>query len=127
MRHSLVFRSIACLIAFTAVACEQSTDTLLLPFGGRAAINGQNGQPLRILPDVTEIPVGQFAELQTNAPLNLRNQVQWRSSNSNVAAVSSSGRVTGIFPGVATITARFAFDTTQAATATVTVLGVAGP
>ena len=127
MRQSKLVWSIACLIAVGVIACEQSTDTLLLPFGSRGSGTGQNGPPLEVLPRATQIPVGQFAELRTNAPLSLVNQVQWRSSNSSIAAVSAAGRVTGLLPGIATVTARFAFDTTQAATATVTVLGIGGP
>lgn len=123
MRRSM---SLSCLVVLTLVACDQGASTLLIPFGGRTAI-GSGNQSLQVVPSAAQIPVGQLAQLQTNAPLSLLNQVQWRSSNPNIAAVNATGGVTGIFPGIATITARFAFDTTQAATATVTVLGVVTP
>jgi hypothetical protein len=123
MRHSMIALSIVCLM--TVVACDEATSPQLLPFGGR--VTGTVTGQLQIFPSAVQLTVGQSADLQTNAPLSLINQVQWLSSNPNIAAVSPSGRVTGRFPGVATITARFAFDTTRSATALATVLGVAGP
>ena len=127
MRRSIVVLGVATLFAGASIGCEQAADPLLLPFSGRLTGGSQNGQALAVFPNVVQISVGQIALLQTNAPLSLLNQVQWRSSHPTIAAISPSGRVTGIFPGVATITARFAFDTTQTATSIVTVLGVAGP
>ena len=123
MRHSLIMLCTACLM--TVAACDQATSPQLLPFGGR--VTGGTPTQLQIFPNAVQLTVGQSADLQTNAPLSLIHQVQWLSSNPNIAAVSASGRVTGMFPGVATITARFAFDTTRSATALATVLGVAGP
>jgi uncharacterized protein YjdB len=122
MRHITALVGLAWLIG-TAIACDQATSPTLIPFGGRAT-GGQNRQALQVFPDQVQLTVGQTAQLQTNAPLSMSSQLQWRSSNPNIATVTPAGRVTGVFPGVASITARFAFDTTQAATATVTVLGI---
>ena len=126
MRYSIRAVGIALLLGASITGCDQAADPLLLPFNG-GLNGGQKGQTLVVQPNEVQLAVGQIAQLQTNAPLSLLNQVQWFSSRPTIAAVGPSGRVTGLFPGIATITARFAFDTTQAATATVTVLGIAGP
>jgi hypothetical protein len=123
MRHSTAVLSAACLMGIAVIGCDTATEPLMLRFGGRQS-GGQNGQPFEVFPNAVQIVVGQSAQLQTNLPLSLLNQLQWISSRPTIAPVSPSGQVTGRFPGVVTITARLAFDTTQAATATVTVLGV---
>ena len=48
-------------------------------------------------------------------------QLQWLSSNNNVATVSATGLVTARTVGTATITVRFAADTTNAASSNISV------
>jgi uncharacterized protein YjdB len=76
---------------------------------------------LIIAPNQVTIAVGAQAQLSTNAGASQQGQLQWSSSNTIVATVSPTGLVTGFSAGAATITARFVFDTLQAATATVIV------
>jgi uncharacterized protein YjdB len=123
MRRFILF-GIACCLVLAATGCDQATSPRLANLL-RGTV-GQTGS-LQVLPNHVQVVTGQTFQLQTNAPLSLANQVQWASSQPAIAAVNTSGVVTGLFPGTATITARFAFDTTQAASATVTVLGIAGP
>lgn len=120
MRHSMAVLT-ACLIGIAAAGCDTATDPQLLRFDGHTG--GRAAQPFEIFPDAVQIVVGQSAQLQTDLPLPLLNQLQWISSRPTIAAVGPSGKVTGLFPGVVTITARLAFDTTQTATSIVTVLG----
>ena len=76
---------------------------------------------LFITPNQVTIAVGSQVQLTTNAGSSQQGQLQWFSSNTIVATVSPTGLVTGFAAGVVTITARFIFDTLQAATATVIV------
>jgi hypothetical protein len=76
---------------------------------------------LVITPNPVTIAVGSQVQLTTNAGASQTGQVQWFSSNTIVATVSPTGLVTGFSAGVVTISARFNFDTLQAATATVIV------
>lgn len=77
---------------------------------------------LVITPNQVTIGVGSQTQLTTNAGASQQGQVQWFSSNTIVATVSPTGLVTGFSAGAVTITARFVFDTLQAATATVIVV-----
>lgn len=120
MRGHLV-RFAVLLATIGLAACDQGVNGFL-GVGGAGNPNGR----LQITPNVAQVSVGQTVDLQTNAALDLQNRVQWRSLNTSIATVSNTGRVTGLFPGVATIQARFSFDTTQAATASITVIGI-GP
>jgi uncharacterized protein YjdB len=52
---------------------------------------------------------------------SLARTVSWRSSNATIASVSSTGAITGVAAGQATITALSTVDTTKRATLTVTV------
>lgn len=76
---------------------------------------------LQISPDQVTIVVGTTFQLSTNAGASQQGQLQWSSSNTSVATVSPTGLVAGFAPGAATITARFNFDTTHVASASVIV------
>ena len=53
----------------------------------------------------------------TISPSNATNKnVVYSSSNSSVAKVSSTGKITGVFPGVAVITVKSAEDSSKKAT-----------
>lgn len=85
-----------------------------------SACGGSGGDPLppelRINIPTTELEIGGNVQL---VALQARGTVDWRSSNTAVATVVSTGFVTAVGPGSATITASTA---TQSASATVTVL-----
>ena len=70
--------------------------------------------------------VGGVLQMQTNAPLDLRGQLQWSSSQPAIAAVTPTGVVQGLGPGTTVISVRYSFDTTAVSNAVITVNTVAG-
>jgi len=96
------------------LACD--SDGTLAGLGG-----GDNGgtTALTVLPTDVQITVGSTTQLSTNAGTS--GALQWTSSNNSVASVTGTGRVTGLAVGTATITVRFAADTTNAATSNISV------
>ena len=117
---------VALSIAVAALtACDQATAPRVAGLGGTAAsgTNNDTTQPLIVNPNRLELAVGATFQLTTNAPATLQNQVQWTSLQSAIAAISPSGLVTAVAPGTAVVVARYAFDTTRVATATVDVVG----
>ncbi|MFF2889314.1 family 16 glycosylhydrolase [Paenibacillus sp. NPDC057967] len=73
-----------------------------------------------------QVEVGQDVQLNaTVAPSNATNkQVTWTVSNSSVASVNQSGKVTGLAPGTATVTAT-TVDGNKTAVSTITVVPAA--
>jgi hypothetical protein len=118
-------RSIPLILGAAALlaACDQSGTSILAGLGVTAAGNA----PLVITPNQLTLNVGGTAQLSTNAPLSLQNQVQWSSLESTIVTISPSGSIDAVGPGTATITARYATDTTNVASATVTVTGTTTP
>lgn len=122
MRHSILFIGVSALLL---AGCDQLRTPLLAssaPAGGPGG-NGGMTAPLAIFPTQVQLVVGGTAQLTSNAPTTLQSQVQWRSLQPAIAAVSPAGVVTAVAVGTAFVQARFAFDTTQTATATITVIG----
>jgi hypothetical protein len=118
--------------AVTLAACTEATEPMLgmIPSAtaGRGGGSGTgSATTLKVFPSSIQLPVGTTAQLSTNAPLSLLNQVQWVALQPTIASVSTSGTVGTLSPGVAVIVARYAFDTTQFATSTITVLGPSIP
>ncbi len=114
------------------VACDQATVPTIAglgggtgPIGGGGGTGGSNGSTtsITVLPNQTQLIVGGSVQLTTNAPLALQSQIQWTSLQPTVVAVSPSGLATAVAPGTAVVVARFAFDTTQTGSATITVVG----
>lgn len=120
---------IALSIAAAALtACDQAAAPRIAGLGGAGAVSGggtsnNTTQPLIVNPGRLQLAVGATFQLTTNAPATLQNQVQWNSLQSTIATISASGLVTAVAPGTATIVARYAFDTTRVATATIDVVG----
>ena len=118
--------------AVSLAACTEATEPMLgmIP-SATAGSGGGSGTgsatTLKVFPSSIQLPVGTTAQLSTNAPLSLLNQVQWVALQPTIASVSTSGTVGTLSPGVAIIVARYAFDTTQVATSTITVLGPSIP
>lgn len=105
--------------AFAAAACEATGTQVIagLNNGGQAA--GAGGG-ITIQPASISISVGGSAQLTSNAS-NDSTLLVWASSNTNVAQVSSTGLVTGITPGTATVTVHTTTDSTHRASASITV------
>jgi hypothetical protein len=116
---------LASMAALALAACDQTTSRLAGIGATTGSGSGNNGgvSTLFISPNRVQLLVGGTFQLGTNAPFSLQNQVQWNSLQSTIVLVSPSGLVTGVAPGTATVTARYSFDTTRVATATVIVTG----
>lgn len=112
--------------AAVLAACDQAGAPRIAGLGGTAASSGSDttgASPLVVSPGQVQLPVGTTFQLSTNAPASLQNQLQWVSLQPSIAGVSTSGLVSALSPGTATIVARYAFDTTRVATATIDVVG----
>lgn len=85
---------------------------------GTVAVSG-----VTITPSASQVEVGKNIQLTANvAPANATNKgVTWSVSNTAVASVSSTGSVTGLTPGTATVTATTA-DGGKTAVSTITVV-----
>lgn len=106
--------------AIGIAACDMRTTAPQLGgIGGTTATN--TGTTLTISPSQVSLSVGTTAQLSTNAGSSQTGQLQWFTSNSNVATVSGTGLVTAFAAGTATITARLLSDTAHVASATVLV------
>ena len=93
--------------------------------GGDTTGTSSSTARLNIIPTRVQLAIGSSFQLVTDAPFGLEGRVQWRSSNPSIAAVTPGGVVTGIAIGTTTVTARYAFDTTNVASTTVVVNGPA--
>ncbi|HTI62567.1 MAG TPA: Ig-like domain-containing protein [Gemmatimonadaceae bacterium] len=119
-------RSIFALASIVAIAaCDASANPQLAGLNGPGAGSGGNINlpPLAISPAVVSLVPGTTIQLFTNALPANQNQVQWNSLNPTIATVSQTGLVKAIGTGVTTVVARYSFDTTNVATATVMVQG----
>jgi hypothetical protein len=96
-------------------------------FGGLAPASDTAGSitttPLSVIPNRVQLAIGSSFQLTTDAPFGFETRVQWRSLQPSIAAVTPSGVVTALAAGTATVTARYSFDTTTVAIATVSVIG----
>lgn len=78
---------------------------------------------VRVSPDNAIVPTGSTLQLVANVDANsgIARTVTWSTSNAAVATVSTTGLVTGVSQGAATITARSTVDTTVTGAAAITV------
>lgn len=129
MRSHIVALAIAAAALTGALAaCDQAAAPRIAGLGGAGtasdtATNNNTTQPLLVNPSQLQLGIGATFQLTTNAPVSLQSQVQWNSLQSTIATVSASGLVSAVAPGTATIVARYSFDTTRVATATIHVVG----
>lgn len=121
-RGPLTFAMLIPLVALSACGAGPSPTIAGLGGGNTTA----NSSRLAISPNQVQLVIRATAQLTTNAPTSLQNQVQWSSQPTTIASISPSGLVTALAPGTATITARYASDTTNVATATVVVTSISG-
>lgn len=118
MRHSVLLFG---LCAVLAVGCDTAPVENIAAAGpGTPSAGGGNNHhsSLVIQPSQVDMLVGGTFQLTTNAA---GAALFWRTSNSAIAGVSSTGLVTGVNAGFAIITATAASDPTQTASATVVV------
>lgn len=77
-------------------------------------------------PSFVQLAAAGTIQLSTNAPSNLVSQVRWTSLQSTIASVTQTGLVTTLTAGTATVVARYVFDTTNVASATIVVTPIGG-
>ena len=115
--------------ALSVLACDTASSPgigrLLGPDGATQDTTSSTGQ-LVVSPSFVQLAAASTVQLSTNAPSNLTSQVRWTSLQPTIASVSQTGRVTTLTVGTATIVARYAFDTTNVAAATIVVTPVGG-
>jgi len=118
--------------ALAVAACDQRSNPTIAGIVGGSTASDSSGAntggatPLAISPSQLALTVGATFPLTTNAPAAFQNQIEWRTAQPNIATVNESGVVTGVAPGTAVVSARYTFDTTQAASAVVSVTGAGG-
>jgi hypothetical protein len=112
-------------LAAVASACETSTTPAIAAFAPTGFAT--TVAPLSISPGFVRIPMGTSAPLFVNATSELADEVEWESLSPRIVSVDATGLATGLSAGVATVRARFAFDFTNSAIATVEVTPVAVP
>lgn len=115
---------LAAAVTAAIAACDSTAATHIA--GVATGTSTSAATALAISPSTAAMQVGAQQQLTTNAPLNLQSQVQWRSSQPTVAAVSPTGLVTAVGVGTTQITARFSFDTATVATAAIAVTAATG-
>jgi uncharacterized protein YjdB len=101
------------------IGCDSGNVGTVAGLGGTGGTGNTGNTALTLLPTDVQITVGSTTQLSTNAGTS--SSLQWTSSNTSVATVSSTGLVTGFSVGTATITVRFAADTTNVATSNISV------
>jgi uncharacterized protein YjdB len=111
-------RALLAALAFGALlGCDSGTVGTLAGVGNTGTNSGNAA--LTVLPTDVQITIGSTTQLSTNAGTS--SSLQWTSSDNNVATVSGTGLVTGRSVGTATITVRFAADTTNVASSNISV------
>lgn len=120
-------------LAASAALCILACDTASSPGIGRLLgpdtlthDTTSSTTQLVVTPSFVQLAAASVLQLSTNAPGNLASQVRWTSLQPTIASVSQTGRVTTLTAGTATITARYVFDTTNVAAATILVTPVGG-
>lgn len=104
------------IVALTA--CESRLPTVASMGPGSGGATGGNVARVAITPNQATIGVNGSVQLTSNF---FNNEVVWTSLTPNVAGVSSTGLVVGLGAGTGVIRARLVADTTNSATATITV------
>ena len=119
-------QSIIALAAVVAIAaCDAATNPkpagLSGPGGTAGGTNGGNNttQQLVITPNLVQLKVGTTFQLSTNATAAQQSQIQWSSLAPAIVTVTQAGLVSAVGSGTTTVVARFSFDTTNVATATI--------
>ena len=96
--------------------------------GGGGDTEGPSGPPtgggsvsIAIAPSAATLAVGATQQFAAAVSGSANTAVNWSTSASSIAAISSGGLVTGVAPGTAVITAAAVADPSRVATATITV------
>jgi hypothetical protein len=106
----------------TLAACDSTSSGVIAGLGGSAA-DSLGRQQLVVSPSKLSLTVGSSFQLSTNAPTTLQSSLQWSVVNQTVATVSPDGAVLGATAGTTSIIVRYADDTTNVGTMTLSVVG----
>lgn len=111
MKHKILTASIALVSAFILTACQEKEQKLVQTTG------------LTLDKPSVVLKVGEVVELSAKtAPDNASsNYILWETDNAKVATVDNFGRVQGVYPGKAVITAKTQIDKKIKAVCNVTV------
>ena len=121
-RHPIIILALAAVAA--VAACETDLTPTIAHIGGLAAVGTFPAEStLVVRPALVQIAVGGSAQLFTNAPDSLRQQLVWVSQLPTIATVNQNGLVTAGTPGTTIVTVHYSFDTLNVAAATVQVSG----
>lgn len=119
-------QSIIALAAVMAIAaCDAATSPKLAGLKGPGGTSGgtdggsNTTQQLVITPNLVQLTVGTTFQLSTNATAAQQSQIQWSSLAPAIVTVTQAGVLSAVGAGTTTIVARFSFDTTNVATATI--------
>lgn len=130
MRHSTLRLGLFLALIAAVAACDVAPSLRVAGLGGGGSTGGTGGNggtnQLVITPNQAQVLVGATLPLTTNATTDQLTHLQWLSLQPNIATVTSTGIVTGVVPGSATIVARLVDDTLNFGTAIITVIGVSG-
>jgi hypothetical protein len=101
-----IFVAASAVLTLFALSCLNESPDKSVPTAPLAAKGGPKLKSISVSPNMSNIVVGQTVQLTASAtPGSVHPTYTWNSSNSSVATVSSSGLVTGVGAGSATITA----------------------
>ena len=106
---------LACVVPFLLIACGDANPNR--PESG----NQPPAISIAVAPGSISLDVGTTQQLAVAVSGTTNSAVNWSTSASSIATVSSSGLVTGVAPGAAVITAAAVADPARVATATITV------
>lgn len=119
-------QSIIALAAVMAIAaCDAATSPKLAGLSGPGGTSGgtdggnKTTQQLVITPNLVQLNVGTTYQLSTNATAAQQSRIQWSSLAPAIVTVTQAGLVSAVGAGTTTIVARYSFDTTNVATATI--------
>ena len=118
--HPLITLALAATAVTAVAACDAAMSPVVAGVGNGTSGAGDTTS-LIISPPSLQLSVGGTAQLSTNATVAQQAQLQWLSLQPVIVAVTQAGQITARSLGTATIRVRYSFDTTRAATATITV------
>ena len=113
------------LLAGTIIAvvagCNLAEPPTIAGIFGPSSINGLNAPQLVVSPQAISMQLGQEAQISTNAPDSLLNQLIWTSRNPTIVAVSQTGVVRALAVGSASVVVQYSFEPLNSASATIVV------
>ena len=108
-------------IIAVVAGCNLAEPPTIAGIFGPSSINGLNAPQLVVSPQAISMQLGQEAQISTNAPDSLLNQLIWTSRNPTIVAVSQTGVVRALAVGSASVVVQYSFEPLNSASATIVV------